>query len=64
MWPTFGSKVGLNVLIARKLESLWHRILDVYTKFQINILEYVEKIPVNIKKHKNNHKNSDNKIFT
>ena len=33
-----------------QLESLWHCILDVYTKFQIiDILEYVEEIPENIK---------------
>ena len=47
-----------------KIEPLSHRILDVYTKFQIDILTYVEKIQENFKKtNKKNHQNADNKIF-
>ena len=34
VWITFGSKVGQSVVIAMKLElDLWHRLLNVYTKF-------------------------------
>ena len=44
IWPTFGCKVGQNVLIAMKLElDLWCHLLDVYSKFEINIWKHVKK---------------------
>ena len=43
LWPTFGSKVGQSVLLGMKLNlDLWHRLLNVYTKFQIDISKHVE----------------------
>ena len=43
-WPIFGYKVGQSVLIGLKIEhDLWYLLLDVYTKFQIDISKYVEK---------------------
>ena len=50
VWITFGSKVGQSVVIAMKLElDLWHRLLNVYTKFQFDISKPVEKSPENFK---------------
>ena len=67
LWPIFGCKVGQNVPIGMKLElDLWHHLLDVYTKFQIDILKHAEESPENFEKsktHKNNRKNSENTIF-
>ena len=54
IWPTFGCKAGQKVLIAMKLElDLWCRLLDVYSKFQINIWKYVDKKPEKLKKIQN-----------
>ena len=50
-----------------KLElDLWCCLLDVYTKFRIDILKHVEKSPKNFEKsktHKNNCLNSENRIW-
>ena len=50
-----------------KLElDVWHYLLDVYTKFRIDISKHVEKSPENFEKskpYKNNRQNSENKIF-
>ena len=44
LWPTFGSKVGQSVQIGMKLElDVWHHPLDVYAKFQTDILQHVQK---------------------
>ena len=51
--PIFGCKVGQSVPIGMKLElDLWHCLLDVYTKFRIDILKHVEKSPKNPKRVK------------
>ena len=43
-WPIFDCKVGQSVLIGMKLElDLWHYLLDVSTKFHIDISNHVEK---------------------
>ena len=40
----FGCKLGQSASIVMKLElDLWRHLLDVYTKFQIDISEHVEK---------------------
>ena len=46
--------------------DLWCRLLDLYSKFLINILKHFEKSLENWKKcktRKNNRENSENKIF-
>ena len=70
IWPTFGSKVGQSVLIAMKLKlDVWRHLLDVYTKFEIDILKHVEKwkkdqkTSKKSKTRKNNRQNSENKSF-
>ena len=46
LWPNFGCKVGQSVSIGMKLElDVWHYVLDVYIKFQIDISKHVEKSP-------------------
>ena len=60
----FGSKVGQSVPIGIKLElNAWHHLLNVYTKFQTDIIsKHVEKSQENFEKsktHKNNHQNSE-----
>ena len=53
LWIIFGCKVGQSVPIVRKLKlDLWRHILDVYTKFQIDISKHVEKSPENFEKSK------------
>ena len=43
-WPIFGCKVGQNVQIGMKLElDVWHHPLDVYTKFQTDISQHIQK---------------------
>ena len=67
LWPIFGCKVGQSVPIGMKLElDVWHYLLNVYTMFQNDISKHVEKTPENFAKsktRKNNHQNSENKIF-
>ena len=42
--PIFCCKVGQIVLIRMKLKlNLWHRLLNVFTKFEIYIFKHVEK---------------------
>ena len=42
--PILGCKVGQSVPIGMKLElDVWHHLLDVYIKFQIDISKHVEK---------------------
>ena len=54
VWPTLGCKVGQEDLIAMNLElDLWCRLLDVYSKFQVNISSNVEKKPGKLKKIQN-----------
>ena len=44
LWPIFGCKVGQSVQIRMKLElDVWHYLLDVYAKFQIDISKHVQK---------------------
>ena len=44
LWPIFGCKVGQSVQIGMKLElDVWHHPLDVYTKFQTDISQHVQK---------------------
>ena len=66
-WPTFGCKVGQKVLIAMKLElGLWCHLLDVFSKFRINISNIskkARKTEKNSKTRKNNPQNSENKIY-
>ena len=48
VWPTFSCKVGRRVPIAMKLKlDMSCHLLNVYTKFQIDISKYVEKGPEN-----------------
>ena len=48
IWPIFGCKVGQSVHIGKKPElDMWHHLLDVYTKFQIDISKHVQKSPEN-----------------
>ena len=48
LWPIFGCKVGQSVQIGMKLElDVWHHPLDVYTKFQTDISQHVQKSPDN-----------------
>ena len=48
LWPILGCKVGQGDLTAMKLYlDVWHCLLDVYTKFQIDISKHVEKSPEN-----------------
>ena len=43
-WPIFGCKVGQSVQIGMKLEfDVWHHPLDVYTKFQADISQHIQK---------------------
>ena len=43
LWPIFGCKVGQNVPIGMKLElDVWYHLLDVYGKFQTDILKHVQ----------------------
>ena len=45
----------------------WHHLLNVYTRFQIDISKHVENSPENFEKskaRKNNRQNSENMIFT
>ena len=67
LWFIFGCKVGQSVPIGMKLElEVWHHLLDVYTKFQIDISKHVERSQVNFEKskmHKNSRQNSENVIF-
>ena len=44
LWLIFGCKVGQNVQIGMKLKlDVWHHPLDVYAKFQNDILKHVQK---------------------
>ena len=44
LWPIFGCKVGQSVQIGMKLQlDVWHHLLDLYTKFQIDNSIHVEK---------------------
>ena len=44
LWFIFGCKEGQSVPIGMKLElDMWHHLLDVYTKFQIDISKHVER---------------------
>ena len=53
-WSTFGCKVGQSVLIGMKLElDVLHSLLDVYTKFQIDIWKHVEIARKTFKKIQN-----------
>ena len=66
LWPIFACKVCQSVPIGMKLGlDLWY-ILDVYTKFQIDISKHVEKSLELFKQSKtckNICPNSENKIF-
>ena len=66
-WPIFGCKVGQSVLIKIKLElDAWHRLLDLYTKFQIAIPEHIkqsQEIVEKSKTRKNYRQNTKNMIF-
>ena len=58
LWPIFGCKVGQSVPIGMKLEhGVCHRLLDVYSKFQIDISKHAEiKKPGKFQKIQNAHK--------
>ena len=44
LWKFFGCKVGHSVQIGMKLElDVWHHPLDVYAKFQTDVLKHVQK---------------------
>ena len=44
LWCIFGCKVGQSHLTVMKLQlNVWRRLLDVYTKFQIDISKHVKK---------------------
>ena len=46
LWPIFGCKVRQSVLIGMKLElDVWYYLLNVYTRFEIDISKHVEKKP-------------------
>ena len=63
----FDYKVGQKVLNVIKLKlDLWHHLLNVSTKFQIDISKHVEKSLENLEKSKiceNNRQNSKHKVF-
>ena len=67
LWPIFGSKVGQSIRMKLKL-NLWHRLLNLYTKLQIDTSNRVEKSLENFEKskmRKNNRQNSEkNGSFT
>ena len=67
LWPIFGSKVGQSVPIGMKLD-VYNHLLHIYTKFEIDISQHIEKkSPENFEKskmRKNNRQNSKNDIFT
>ena len=44
VWPTFGCKLGQNdpIVMQLKFNMSWH-LMNVYTKFQINISKHVEE---------------------
>ena len=43
---TFGSEALQSLLFAMKVElDLWRHLLDLYTKFEINISKHVEEKP-------------------
>ena len=44
LWPIFGCKVGQRDTIVSKLDMTWHCLLDIYTKFQIDISKHTKKI--------------------
>ena len=55
---TFGSKVSQNVLIPMKLNhNMFYCLLNVYTKFQIDISKHIVKKPRKLFKNSNTHKN-------
>ena len=57
LWPIFDCKVGQSVPIGMKLElDVWHYLLNVYTKFQIDISKHVEKKPGKLRKNQNEQK--------
>ena len=57
----FGCKVGQSVPIGMKLElDVWHRIINVYTKFQIDISKHVKKNRKTKKKSKTRKDNRQN----
>ena len=52
IWHTFGPKVGQIVRMQMKLEiPVWHCLLDVHTKFQMDIPKHVDKKPGNLLKN-------------
>ena len=64
LWPIFVCKVRQSVPVGMKLElDMWQHLVDLYTKFQIDISKHGEKSPKNLKKSKNNRQNSENKLL-
>ena len=43
-WPIFGCKVGQsNPTVQKFYPDVWHCLLDVYTKFQIDLSKHVKE---------------------
>ena len=52
-WPIIGYNVGQSVPIGMKFElDMWHYLLNVHTKFQIDISKCVKKSPETLESQK------------
>ena len=55
--PIFGCKVGQSIPIGMKLEpDMWHHLLDLHRKLQIDISKHVDKKPGKLLKIQNTQK--------